>query len=342
MPFIRCHVHSKALAYVTALLANSSYRPDQVEHSHTEDGPAALLFTAYLPSAHKQRPCAGIRHLAQWRIDGEQAPAVVCAFRSKDRLLRFPISTILQEPGTLFLRLPCRRDALLSSLEASRPLSESERKGVVHRTCTVWGQLSSSIDRLINVVKEDRGCAMHLQPLCDFAGRHFGNPIFSTLSRAERRWQEGDCTETVRLLRNAQEKAPEAAVYRIFSKLAHGREADLSNKGVGPLRAALLSVQQGLAGKEHLETRLATENWSDFKSALQDATRTLTLLQKGPYSLPDDLQGQVHTFLEQVERLLRMTETGTIQERPAAGVKVIDKLQDTSRSILRRGPDDAE
>lgn len=329
-------------AYVAAMVEGTAYRLAPAASHDAPDDPAALLVSVYQPSAREHRLRSGIRDLAEWRIDGEQAPAVFCAFRSKDRLLRFPISTILQEPGTSFLRLPCRSDALLSSLEASRPLSESERKGVVHRACTVWGQLSSSIDRLINVIKEDRGRALNFEPLRDFAGRHFGNPIFSTLSRAERRWQEGDLTETVRALRNAQEKAPEAAAYRVFSKLAHGREADLSNKGVGPLRAALLSVQQGLAGKEHLETRLATENWSDFKSALQDATRTLTLLQKGPYSLPDDLQEEVHTFLEQGDRLLRMTETGTVQEKPTAAVKVIDKLQDASRSILRRRPDDAE
>jgi hypothetical protein len=339
---VACHVHPKARAYVAAMLAGTAYRFVPAVSHDTPDDPTALLVTVYQPSAREHRLHSGIRQLAQWRMDGEQAPAIVCAFRSKHRLLRFPANTILREPGTSFLRLPCGRDAFCSKLEAAQPLSESEWEGVVHRACIVCGQLSSSIDRLIDVVKEGRERALDFEPLRDFAGRHFGDPIFSTLSRAESRWQKGDLAETIRVLRNAQEKAPEAAVYQIFRKLAHGREADLSNKGVGPLRAALVSMQQGLAGEEHLETRLATENWSDFKSALQEAARTLTLLQEGPYSLPDDLQRLVHTFLEQVDRLLRMTETGAVQEKPAAAVKVIDKLQDASRSILRQRPDDAE
>jgi hypothetical protein len=220
-------------------------------------------------------------------------------------------------------------------------LSESEREGVVQRACTVWGQLSEYLAQLIDAARKEQEYVPDLAPLYNFVGRHFGDRLSNTLDRAETRWQKGKIAQAVRLLREAQERVPEAAVYQVFGKLAHGRSADLSNKGVGPLRAALMSMQQGLAGDEHLETVLDTENWLHFKAALQDATHTLTLLQRSPYSLPDDLRELVYTFLERVDRLLSMIQTGRIRKEPATAVEVIDDLQDASRSILRRRPDDA-
>ena len=221
-------------------------------------------------------------------------------------------------------------------------MSESEREGVVQRACTVWGQLSEYLAQLIDTARKEQEHVPDLASLCNFVGRHFGDRLSNTLDRAETRWHKGEATQAVRLLREAQERVPEAAEYQVFGTLAHGRSADLSNKGVGPLRAALISMQQGLAGDEHLETVLDTENWSHFKSALQDATRTLTLLQRSPYSLPDDLRELVYTFLERVDRLLSMIQTGRIQKEPATAVEAIDDLQDASRSILRRRPDDAD
>ena len=341
MPSVVCHTHPQAHAHVAALLGGTVWSVSAAS-GDTPDDPAALLLTAYQPSARERRPHAGIHRLAQWRREGENAPALVCAFRSKQSLLRFPTNIILQEPGTSFLHLPCGRDALRSSLEAARPLSESERDGVVQRASTVWGQLSEYLAQLIDTARKEQGHVPDLAPLHSFVGRHFGDRLGNTLDRAETHWHEGEATQAVRLLREAQERVPEAAVYQAFGTLAHGRSADLSNKGVGPLRAALISMQQGLAGDEHLETVLDAENWSHFKSALQDATRTLTLLQRSPYSLPDDLRELVYTFLERVDRLLSMIQTGRIQKEPATAVEAIDDLQDASRSILRRRPDDAD
>jgi hypothetical protein len=347
MPTVRIHAPSAAREHVTALLNGTAYRlvPAASDDAGAKP-PTVLLLTAYQPSARERRPHAGIRKLTQWRREGEQAPALVCAFRSKQRLLRFPANALLREPGTTFLRLPCRRETVVSALEVACPLSASEREGVAHGACTAWGQLAGYADRLIEAAKEpppeDKAHTPDLALLRAFARRRFGDWLDAPLAQAEVGRAQGDTDEMTRSLREAKQRAPEAAVYRTFGTLAHGRAADLSNKGLGPLRTMLLSMQQGLAGEKHLDKLLASRSWLDFKGALQKATNTLTLLDSSSAPLPDVLQEHTRDFLDQHDALVRLTETGAIREQPAAAVEAIDGIQEASRSILRRRADARE
>jgi len=332
VPIVRCHVHPQVDAYLTALLDGPGYQLVPTTNSDISGDPAALILTVYKPSASEHRSHAGIQHLVQWRRDGEQTPAVVCAFRSKEHLLRFPANALLREPGTAFMRLPGRQDALLAALESAEPLSEPEREDVVQRACTAWGQLAHYADRLIEAGHRDDG--LQVAFLRDFAQRRFGEWLDAPLAQAAKCRSRGDAEGTADHLREAKARAPEAVVYRTFGKLAHGREADLSNKGLGPLRAMLRAKQQGFVGDAPLDELLASDSWSSFKRALQGTVRTLTLLQAGSPSLPDALREQVNTFVEQFDTLADLTETGAIRERPASAVEAIDGLQAASRAIL--------
>jgi len=299
------------------------------------EGAGMLLLTAYQPAACEQGPNTGIQQLVQWRREGEGAPALIFSFRSKQRLLRFPANGILREAGTTFLRLPCRREALLSALEDAQSLSSSELEDIVHRACTSWGQLMNYVDQLIEAAGEAERVP-DLGLLGDFARRNFGNWFSETLAQAETYREQGKVSEMTRALREVQARAPEVATYRTFERLAHGREMDLSNKGLGPLRTMLLSIQQGVVEDKHLKILLASDSWTCFKATLQSTASMLTLLENSRALLPYTLEASMDVFLRRLRCLLRMAETGAIQERPAAAVETIDSLQEAFLDILHR------
>jgi len=328
---IHCHAPPKARAHLAALLGGTAYRLASAVSNDAPGDPAPILFTAYQPSARERRPDAGIRQLAQWRRDGKQAPALVCAFRSKQRLLRAPASAILRAPCTAFLRFPCRRDALLGALEDAGPLSASERDEVVQRACTAWGQFASYADRLID---EEQGADLAL--LQDFARRHFGDWLDAPLAQAARCRAQGDAGEMTRALREAKQRAPEAAVYRTFGQLAHGRENDLTNRGLGPLRAVVRAMQQGHLGEEQLHDFLDGASWKSFKAALLRTVRTLTLLENDSASLPAALRDEVRAFREKSNDLMRCTSTSAVLRNPGVTEDRVDQMQDAARAVLRR------
>lgn len=334
MSIVRCKVHPQAEGFFAALLERTEFRT--VSRGGTRNvGSGALLLTAYQPAACEQKLNAGIQQLVQWRRERERAPALILSFRSKQRLLRLPANGILREPGSTFLRLPCRREALLTALQVARPLSPLELEKIVHRACTSWGQLANYIDRLIETVGEGESVP-DLGLLDNFARRHFGNWFSEALARAATYGEQNKVNEMTRVLRDVQARAPEVAVYHTFERLAHGRKEDLSNRGLGPLRTMLLSIQQGVVEDEHLERLLAFDSWASFKVTLQNTASTLTLLESGHATLPGALATSVNVFLTQLRCLLRMTETGAIQEQPATTIKIIDSLQEATLDILRR------
>lgn len=338
MPDSIVHVISKARSHFASLLQDTEFQAHTPEAAAVEKGEvAALILTAYL-SADSIHFHAGIQQLVRWRVADNLTPALIFSFQSKQHLLGFPENSILLEPGTSFFRLPCTRDAVLAALREARPLLLAELDEVVHRSCTSWGQLASYIGRLIESSREPGGRAevLSLGRLYKFALQHFGDWFSGALAHAESYRSRGDISEMIRVLAGVAERGAEMTVYHTFEKLAHGQEEDLVNKGLGPLRAMLLSVQQGVLGEIHLEKLLSSSSWSVFQSSLQKTGNTLTLLRRGPTSLPDALGVQVDLFLDQLHDLLSITGAGHVIPQAPAAMQAIDGMLDATQRIQRQ------
>lgn len=300
-----------------------------------------MVLTSYLP-AYKREPHSGIEKLKQLRLEKNQRPAILLSFEACESLLRTPDNQILDEVGTYHLCLPFSLSQFESLLGSLEPISTDNIDKLVRRSCTLHGQLDSFLTRLLKDLQKAPVSvtltSLKLENLQKFCARNWGNWFENPVRQAQDcvRHDNFDCAAVA--LRAMREQLSSVIICRAFQKFSHGGNADIVNRGLGPLRAMLVGFNGG-------STKLVDlENYVSSSKGLQDLLRKMLSLSNELETLlrpflqvPDDLKDQATRFVAALRILLNNGAINFTHTNANSLMDAIDTLVTVTDKIIQKG-----
>lgn len=324
-------VHHTHFERVISGLINTSFR--KVE--------PFIIITTYLPM-HNRGPFGGIEKLRQLRLEMNRQPAILLSFESFESLLAVPDNGILEEAGTHHLRLPfspAQLETLLGSVKSILPENIYE---IVQRSCTNYGQLESFLARLSRDLQKGPGnstlTSLKLQNLQRFCARNWGNWFDNLITQAQDCFRINNYDGASEALRDMKEHVPTVVVYHAFEKFSHGGSLDIVNKGFGPLRAMLLSLNAGTINKDYIENYLkSSRSLQNLIQNMISLSNDLGRLTRSFLSVPDDLKRQAEKFIDSLTTLVNDGSLKVSHVDTNALVDAIDSIIAVTDEIIQKG-----
>jgi hypothetical protein len=294
-----------------------------------------IMLTSYLPS-FERGPFGGIERLKAMRVAGEANPAMMLSFQSLETLTAHPENSILLEEGCSYVRLPSDLRKSMP-INGQSPLSEIGLRKVVLRSCTVTGQLTAFVDRLVQDL-QGKGLKRTFHRHCiggllSFCRKHFHGWFQPELEILQHP-QALDSPSALEALTSIRSLAGSASVYTHLAKLQHGKSFDIINSGLGPMRMMALNAERGLITKEAFAEYLRqTPQLTDFANRLRAVCDEFTAAVELANNLPPQLEKNVRNFVGAAAILSSPSTTSNFTGSPARLVSAIDELQDALTDV---------
>jgi len=301
----------------------------------------AMVLTSYLP-AYKRGPYGGIEKLKQLRIEQNPQPAILLSFESFESLFAVPDNGILDEAGTYHLRLPFAPSQFENLLGFVKPLSAANVDAIVQRSCTPHGQLDSFLTRLlIDLQKDPENITLISQKLLNlqkFCAQNWGNwfdNLISQMRACSSKKHYEDLSEVIRVMK---QHVPSVIVYHAFEKFAHRSPVDVVNKGLGPLRAMLVSLNSDLINRSYVENYLkSSRSLQDLIQKMISLSHDLGTLSRMFLSMPDDLDRQTKRFIAALAILVNDGSVKLSHANTNSLVGAIDNIIAATDEIIHKG-----
>jgi len=301
----------------------------------------AMVLTSYLP-AYKRGPYGGIEKLKQLRIDQNPQPAILLSFESFERLLAVPDNGILDEAGTYHLRLPFAPSQFENLLGFIKPLSAANMDAIVQRSCTPYGQLDSFIARLTSDLQKDPEnitfISQKLLNLQKFCTQNWSNWFDNLIKQMKACYSKKHFEGASEVIHVMKEHMPLVVVYHAFEKFAHRSPVDIVNKGLGPLRAMLVSLDSDLINRSYVEHYFkSSRNLQDLIQKMISLSHVLGTLSRTFLSMPDDLDQQTKRFIAALAILVNDVSVKLSHADTNSLVSAIDTIIAATDEIIQKG-----
>lgn len=301
----------------------------------------ALILTSYLPT-YKREEYGGIEKLKQLRMEVNCQPAIVVSFESLESLLAVPDNGILDEAGTYHLRLPFAPAQFENLLGSIKRIPTEHIDEIVHRSCTLHGQLDSYVARLTRSLQKEPEnvtlTSLKLQNLQRFCAQNWGSWFDNLIGQMQDCIKNNNYESASEVLRVMKQNLPEVATYRAFEELSHGGILDMVNKGFGPLRFFLKSYSQGLTNQKAVQDYFdSSTSWRIFRERLNSLMKDLNALQRFSLGVPQSLRHRVTECTRSIPSLIEMTDSSFAAEKATMWINEIDAFVGIAQTIMDDG-----
>lgn len=135
-----------------------------------------------------------------------------------------------------------------------------------------------------------------------------------------------------------KEHIPAVVVYHAFERFSHGKNLDLVNKGFGPLRAMLLSLEQGLISEEYVKKYFeSSDSLKNFMEKIVAFECELKALCKSSLAIPVTLKEEISKFIEPMSMILDHAALKFDMAMTETWINAIDTVNTNMEQIIKDG-----